>query len=637
MKSILLGAAHAVVDRIRNAIVGWNFWFGCGLNQIRLGVVCLWLSLALPTTSQQFETQPKAPTPLITNEVRDQTTFRAGPAASNAPADSRLNVKPVSSYQKYRGWIWLGGIALVSLATAVAVLAISIVRRRRAEKALRELNALLHSIFDAIPDLVTVHNRDLRVVFSNWRGHTAVPEPMRQGNPHCYECYQHREQPCDPCPVQDVFRTNRAVALEMSNPHTHRTLEVNAYPVLDTSGKALLVTEHVRDITDRKRMEERLREDQKTKALGQLAGGIAHDFNNILAAIIMNAGLMRQHPKLEPELAESIKELEVEANRAARLTRQLLMYTRQQVMQIRPIDLNKVLDELLSMLQRLLGETIKLEFQAKPDLPLVQADASMMEQVVMTLAVNARDAMPKGGRLILRTGTVEIDTQQAQSNLQARPGLFACMTITDTGCGMDEDTLAKVFEPFFTTKDLGKGKGLGLATVYGIVKQHQGWPEVESAPGTGTTIRIYLPLATGTAPKTIDNPVNRLMRQDGGTILVVEDEPGVRRMAVRCLQRQGYRVLEASDANHALNIWKTHHQEIDLLLTDMVMPEGMTGLELAEHLQSEKPSLKAIISSGYSLEISSNQASLGDKITYLDKPYQLTTLIQTVRQLLTPD
>ena len=415
---------------------------------------------------------------------------------------------------------------------------------------------------------------------------------------------------------------------------SERLVRERAEVIFDASDQAGQLIGTVQDITEQKRLEDQLRQAQKMEAVGQLAGGVAHDFNNILAAILMSLGLLREEPQLSPEIQASLKEIEAEANRAANLIRQLLLFSRRQLPQRRPLDLNEAVGNLLNLMRRLLGEHIALEFQEKANLPWIEADAGMIEQVVMNLCVNARDAMPDGGRLTLSLEAVDLDAEAAQANPESRPGRFVRLAVADTGCGMDELTRKRVFEPFFTTKDVGKGTGLGLATVYGIVNQHQGWTEVESAVGQGSTFRVFLPVATAAAPPAPDSPPHPAQCGGHETILLVEDEPAVRRLVSRCLLRNGYRVLEANNGVEALSLWREHGPAIDLLFTDMVMPEGMTGLALAERLRVEKSALKVIVSSGYSLEIASQGAPVGGRTAFLAKPYEMNALAATVRRCL---
>jgi len=391
---------------------------------------------------------------------------------------------------------------------------------------------------------------------------------------------------------------------------------------------------NIRDITEHKLLEDQLRQAQKMEAVGQLAGGVAHDYNNILTATLMQLGLMLEDPSLSEGVKRSLRELEGGARRAASLTRQLLAFSRQQIIQLKPVDLNLVLTNLVTMLRRLLGEHISLEFRGGTDPLWIEADTGMIEQVVMNLCLNAQDAMaPKGGRLTIDARLVQVDAEASRVNAEARPGSFVCLSVADTGCGMDATTLEHIFEPFFTTKDVGKGTGLGLATVYGITKQHQGWVEAVSEVDHGSVFRIYLPALTkdvsrGSVPAIGETP------KGNETILLVEDEQAVRDIVMLGLQWYGYRVLYAASGEEALRIWDQHAEEIDLLFTDMRMPGGMSGLELYERLKQTKATLKVVISSGYSEEILKSGASANPAITFLPKPYEVQTLAATVRKCL---
>ena len=442
--------------------------------------------------------------------------------------------------------------------------------------------------------------------------------------------------------VDVIFReifSKREPFLALQNTNRHRdgrlvVLETSGVPVFDATGQFRGYRGMDRDVTDRKRLEEQLRQAQKLEAVGQLAGGVAHDFNNILAAIMMQLGLLQMNPKLEEETRIALKDLEVEAERAANLTRQLLLFSRRAVMTVEPLDLDEVVGNLLKMLHRLIGEHIKLEVGDKTSLPLVEGDAGMMGQVLMNLVVNARDAMPKGGKIAIKTTVIDFDETQARLSSGRRPGRFVTLAVADTGCGMDSETLQRIFDPFFTTKEPGKGTGLGLATVHGIVAQHKGWVEVDSLVGSGTTFRIYLPVLDGARLKVVRSQTHPQIAGGKETILVVEDQNSVRRVLSQTLRVHGYAVFEAGNGQEAVTLWQTHGPKIDLLFTDMIMPEGMTGLELAGRLRDFKPDLKVIISSGYSTEISDKNAIDRAGILYLPKPYEGHTLAITVRKCL---
>ncbi len=408
--------------------------------------------------------------------------------------------------------------------------------------------------------------------------------------------------------------------------------EVAAVPFTYQGKQGALV--FFRDITERKNLEQQLRQAQKMEAIGQLAGGVAHDFNNILAATMIQVGLLRANPRLDATTQDSLKELEAHAQRAASLTRQLLLFGRRSLMQIQPVDLNELVSQLLKMLRRLLGEQIEVRFEAKAELPMVEADAGMLDQVVTNLCVNARDAMSGGGRLMISTGVGDLGEGDIAAHADRRVGQFVTLSVSDTGCGMSEETRKRIFEPFFTTKEVGRGTGLGLATVYGIVRQHQGWIEVRSEPGKGSTFRIFLPArSTAVRPEVGSSGSGPLPRGDE-TILLVEDEAAVRNTTARWLQLFGYRVIVAANGREAAALWPAHRHEIALLLTDMIMPEGLTGLDLVRRFRSDQPDLKVIITSGYSAEMVSRGIPSEVGIIYLPKPCEAKRLLVTVRNCL---
>jgi PAS domain S-box-containing protein len=406
-------------------------------------------------------------------------------------------------------------------------------------------------------------------------------------------------------------------------------------PLFDDDGNFRGAFAMLTDLTERRQLESQLRQVQKLESIGQLAGGVAHDFNNILAAIMMHLSLLHQNPNLDVETTEAIKDLETETKRAANLTRQLLMFSRRSVMQVRAVDMNDVVQNMLKMLRRLLGEHITIKFESQSDLPAIEADIGMLEQVLMNLAVNARDAMTKGGSLTIATTLVDMDVEAAKLNSERRLGKFVKLSVADTGIGMDDSILKRIFEPFFTTKEIGKGTGLGLPTIHGIVKQHQGWIEVQSRPGHGTIFDVFLPTSSELALAPIETHASPLPAPRGqGTLLLVEDEEIVRRPIGIYLRKLGYRVLEAANGNQAFELWREHQDKIDLLYTDMVMPEGLNGLELAEQMRLEKPGLKVIISSGYSTEISNHGVPTETGFFYLAKPSPSALIAATVRDCL---
>ena len=421
----------------------------------------------------------------------------------------------------------------------------------------------------------------------------------------------------------NLVQANRAHTAELEGRVQERTQELQ-----DANEKLKF------EMSERNKVEDALRQSQKMEAVGQLAGGVAHDFNNLLTVIQGYVACLQRDGNSEPATQQALQQIGAAAERAANLTRQLLTFSRKQVLQPEQLDLNEAITQVAKLLNRVLGEHIALHIESGSGLPGICADRSMIEQVLLNLAVNARDAMPSGGKLLIRTSALEFTPEDAKDDAKIRAGRFVRVCVTDTGSGIAPEVLPRIFEPFFTTKSVGKGTGLGLATVYGIIKQHEGWIDVQSTPGNGTTFNFFLPGVDKTVTRPVPNsPAGKAV---GGTetILLVEDESSLRILAKKILQRYGYEVLTANSGVDALKIWADHHRGIKLLLTDMVMPEGMSGGELAKQLVSEKPSLKVIFSSGYSLELVSSEGMLQEGINFLPKPYTPEKLAGIVRACL---
>ncbi len=403
---------------------------------------------------------------------------------------------------------------------------------------------------------------------------------------------------------------------------------------VELRGQPPLLLSLFRDVTSQKRLEDQLRQSQKMEAIGQLAGGVAHDFNNILTVIHGHASLLSAGGNLVPTAARSAQQIAQAADRAAGLTRQLLTFSRRQVMQPRRLDMNEIVGNMTKMLGRILGEDIALHLNYHSHPALIQADSSMMEQVLLNLAVNSRDAMPKGGQLAVKISVEDINSGHLAHHPESRSGRFVSVTTSDTGCGIPPEILRRIFEPFFTTKEIGKGTGLGLATVYGIVKQHQGWIEVESKVGKGTTFKVFLPCSNEPSETSLEQPAERTVRGGNETILIVEDEAPVRELVCNLLAGHGYRILQAESGVNALQVWRESKAEVDLLLTDLVMPDRMNGRELAEKLWNDRPELKVIFTSGYSADVVGKDFVLRGGLNYLQKPYHPQKLALAVRDCL---
>jgi two-component system, cell cycle sensor histidine kinase and response regulator CckA len=429
--------------------------------------------------------------------------------------------------------------------------------------------------------------------------------------------------------VTDCLRSG--VTRQMQTTHGTRSFVWSFVPIPESQ----VVHGYAVEITERLNLEAQLRHSVKMEAVGQLAAGVAHDFNNMLTVIQGHSNLLLEARRDDTELSKSLKQICHIAERAGNLIRQLLMFSRKQVMQPKHLDVNEIIHNITRMLQRVVGEDIQVKVVAEVELPSVYGDTGMLEQVLMNLAVNSRDAMPRGGELTVATGLCSFDETAPLLNPEARAGDFVCVSVTDTGCGMDVITLNRIFEPFFTTKEVGKGTGLGLATVYGIIKQHHGWIEVESQVAVGTTFRIYLP-ASGRAAQRLANHGLQTQKVRGGseTILVVEDEDALRDLVTEILHTYGYKVIAAETGARALKLWEAHKAEVDLLLTDMVMPEGVSGRELAEKLQQDDPQLKVVYTSGYSPGMAGKDLALLEGFNFLPKPYPPSRLAEVVRDCL---
>jgi two-component system cell cycle sensor histidine kinase/response regulator CckA len=388
------------------------------------------------------------------------------------------------------------------------------------------------------------------------------------------------------------------------------------------------------EMNERARTEEILRQTQKMEAVGQLAGGIAHDFNNLLTVIRGWTHCLTLETAPGTKAADALRQIDSAAERATRLTSQMLMFGRKTPLHPQSLNLNEILAEFGDMLRRLLGATITLEIETSERPLMIRADPVMVEMIFLNLALNSRDAMPNGGRLAICAAEIEIKPGQCQQQTQARPGKFACVSVADSGCGLAPEILPHLFEPFFTTKDVGKGTGLGLASAYGVVKQHAGWMEAESTPGHGATFKVFLPLEI---PKPAPAPPRPAPTRPGGgheTILLVEDEAPVRRLAKLLLEHHGYRVHEAGNGQEALSIWAERQSEIDLLLTDMIMPGGCSGRELAEKIHADRDNIKILYTTGYSPDAFSEHLTLTEGVNFLGKPYSPAKLTQTVRHCL---
>jgi PAS domain S-box-containing protein len=398
------------------------------------------------------------------------------------------------------------------------------------------------------------------------------------------------------------------------------------------AGKAVMGI--LRDITEQKAMEEQLRQAQRMESLGRLSGGVAHDLNNLLSPILGYGEMLLEEPWSEEERKESAGEIVRAATRARDLVRQLLAFSRKQTLKFRSVDLNVLLEDFEPLLRRAIRENLTLEIQREAPLPSIEADIRQLEQVVMNLCVNAQDAMPGGGRLSLRTEAVDLDEAYAETRAGVTPGQYVLLAISDTGQGMSPSTQERIFEPFFTTKEQGKGTGLGLATVYGIVKQHGGNIWVYSEPGEGTTFKCYFPVdgSPGPSSRPIEDDEPEALEGDE-TVLVVEDDDMVRTLAKSILEKRGYRVLSAPTGEAGVELLDRHQGPLDLLLTDIVLP-GMNGRDLSKRASARFPGVRTLFMSGYTDEVISHHGVLQEGIAFIQKPFSVRDLASRIRQML---
>ncbi len=420
---------------------------------------------------------------------------------------------------------------------------------------------------------------------------------------------------------------------------SYATLLDRGYLIYDPAGQPLRMIGAMTDISERKKLEEQFLQAQKMEAVGQLAGGVAHDFNNLLTVIQGNLSLLQLGGFTPAEQDSATTECLKAAKRAANLTRQLLTFSRREPVELKPLDLNEVVVEMTKMFRRLVGEHIQIETSYAPGGMPVMADAGNLEQLLMNLVVNARDAMPQGGRLLIKTSADTLAESEVTHHPQGRAGSFIHLRVTDNGCGIPAELLTRIFEPFFTTKEEGKGTGLGLATVFGIVHQHNGWIEVESAVQQGTTMHIYLPRLAGLAAtaSVADTAPNPVLVGGTETILIAEDEEMVRQWMHHLLRRYGYTVHAVASGQEAFGLFQRKQGNFDLLITDMIMPGGISGRDLGEMLQAARPGLKVLYCSGYTDDFLGDEASLRASVLFLAKPFDTARFLQRVRERLDAD
>lgn len=536
--------------------------------------------------------------------------------------------------------------AVIFMILAVAISTVLLDRRYSAraaalQAATTHYQQFLRQVIDANPHLVFVKDWDGKYVLANaataeFYGTTVeslVGKRDADFNPKSEEVEKYLRDD------REVMSSQQAAFITEEPATNSRTGETRWFqtvkvPLLSLDGKTQQVLGVATDITERKQLEDQFRQAHKMEAVGRLAGGVAHDFNNVLTIIRAQTEFLLADLRGDDPRRDDVLEIQAAADRAAAFTRQLLAFSRRQILQPEVLELNAVITGMEMMVRRLVGEDVVLLTKLHPELPRVSADPGQLQQVLLNLAVNARDAMPRGGTLLIETAIVELDEHYPRQHPTTKAGVHVVLAVTDTGCGMDAATRSRIFEPFFTTKEPGKGTGLGLSTVYGIVKQSGGHIWVYSELGRGTTFKLYLPPHYGAAEITEPEQIVTPARGSGATILLVEDERPVRSTVRRLLERHGYKVLEAANGQDALTLIAARTGEINLVLSDMVMP-GMGGMELASRVRSVAPQLPVLLMTGYTEEAITRAGDQPHDEQIIEKPFTMNSMLEKVRRALT--
>ena len=512
-----------------------------------------------------------------------------------------------------------------------------ITQRKRAEKALGESVAKTSSILDNISIGVALISPEMEIVELNRQMREWFPAVEPGQRPICYRAFNDppREAVCDYCPTHKTLRDGLVHEAMTCTPRAGgaRSYRIVSSAILDASGKVTAAIEMVEDLTEKLLLESQVRQSQKMEAVGRLAGGVAHDFNNMLSVIQGYTDLALETVDAAQPLHADLEEISSAASRSTDIVRQLLTFARKQTIDPKVLDLNDTVEGMLKMLRRLIGEDVDLAWLPESSLWPVKMDTSQLEQILANVCVNARDAIAGVGKITIETHNVAIDAAYCAGRVDRVPGHYAMLSISDDGCGMDEETLDKIFEPFFTTKAVGQGTGLGLSTVYGIVKQNNGFIDVSSEEGKGATFRIHLAREAGEVADTGKERERDLPLSRGETVLVVEDEASVLELATRMLNGLGYAVLSAGAPGDATRLAEGHEGEIHLLLVDVILP-GMNGRDFAKQIRTTRPAMKCLFMSGYTADVIANRGMLDEGAAFIAKPFAKWDLAAKVRAVL---
>ncbi len=516
-----------------------------------------------------------------------------------------------------------------------------ITERKQAEDALVQNNILLEGIINGIPDILAIQKPDHTIERYNQAGYNAIglsPEAIK--NRKCYQLIG-RESECDLCATRDALKTKKPAELEKYVPELGQHLICRSNPILDQDGNVVYIIEQLCDITERKQAEKeqeklqaQLNQAQKMESVGRLAGGVAHDINNMLTIINGYAEMMAEVLPSSDPMYDSVQEIQDAGKRSAVMVRKLLAFARKQTIAPVSMNLNDSVSGMLKMLHLLIGENIDLLWKPCQNAWLIKMDFSQIEQILSNIVVNCCDAITGNGKIVIETENIEFDKQYCADHVGFVPGQYVMLAVSDNGCGMDKHVLDNLFEPFFTTKEVGKGTGLGMPTVYGIVKQNNGFINVYSEPGQGTTVRIYFPRLLEEADiEEQGKKKDILLKGRGETILVLEDETVVLNLTRIMLGRLGYNVITSNSPSEALELAKAHDGKIDLLLTDVVMPE-MNGREFADQLNGLFPETKVLFMSGHMANVIAHHTVLDERVNFIEKPFSINRLAAKVREVL---
>lgn len=513
----------------------------------------------------------------------------------------------------------------------------------RLEHKVKQQRRFSDVVMNTINDAVYIINvKDMTITAANriFLEHTGLEEKNIIGR-KCFEITHKRTTPCqapeDPCPIQETLRTGNTKNYE----HIHYDVngnkiyvDVSTSPIRNDKGEITHALHVDRNITEKKHLEEKLLHAQKLEAVGRLAGGIAHDFNNILTAVIGYGSLIRSNLSADDHNRRFIEHVLSASEKAASLTRSLLIFSRKQLINLKPSSINDIIRNIEKILNRLIGEDIEMRIEMSSENLMIMADSGQIEQVFMNLATNARDAMPNGGFLKIRTESIFISEQYIKERISPKPGAYVCISVTDTGTGMDEQTRLNIFEPFFTTKEAGKGTGLGLAVSYGIITQHGGAINVYSEPGEGTIFKIYLPLISSAeyVERSQEQPAV-IFTKGTETILLAEDNIEVRELIKTLLEGAGYTVITAADGEDALEKFKSNAKNIDIIITDVVMPKK-NGKDVHDEIKKLQPDIKTLFMSGYTDEIIHKKGLFNSNINFISKPVIPDIFLKKVREIL---